>query len=83
MKNNLDEKAPAKTSRTGRFEAGDTVRKYRFDYYGKRIELNGKPYGFIRGHVYRATPSGRGLPAQAFVRWDDGSETWERQRDLV
>jgi hypothetical protein len=31
----------------------------------------------------RVTPSGVGIPAQAYVRWADGETTWERLKDLV
>lgn len=30
----------------------------------------------------RITPSAPGIPAQAYVRWADGEETWERRVDL-
>ena len=30
----------------------------------------------------RVTPSAPGIPAQAYVRWSDGDETWERLSDL-
>ena len=37
-------------------------------------EGNGRP---------RITPSAPGIPAQAYVQWADGEETWERLADLV
>lgn len=36
----------------------------------------------IRGRVSRVTPSGRGIPAQAYVIWDDQTQTWELTRNL-
>jgi len=30
----------------------------------------------------RVTPSAPGIPAQAYVQWSDGEQTWERLADL-
>ena len=45
--------------------------------YGQIVTTNSES-----GHL-RVTPSAPGIPAQAYVRWADGEETWERLADLA
>lgn len=34
------------------------------------------------GHIIRITPAARGIPAQAFVQWEDFT-TWEKLSELM
>jgi hypothetical protein len=34
------------------------------------------------GYIIRITPASRGIPAQAFVQWDEYT-TWEKLQDLT
>lgn len=36
----------------------------------------------LYGQIDRVTPSGRGIPAQAYVKWDNNNEGWELCADL-
>lgn len=36
----------------------------------------------LYGHAERITPKGRGVPSQAYVKWDNKSEGWELTADL-
>ena len=58
----------------------DPEKPLRCRHKGKPAEPFARPgaYGIIR----RITPAARGIPAQAFVVWEDHS-TWERLTDLT
>ena len=55
----------------------------------KHLAKPGEPYASAGSHgvVVRVTPTGKGIPAMAYVAWSDEKHgeywTWERQSDLT